>query len=297
MPGENGTVKLSFVILHYLACATTQACIRTLLSTFGGDVHIVVVDNASPDGSGAKLREMFSSIPRVHFVLLESNLGFASGNNAGYRYAVENLSADFVVVMNNDVLIEDPSFADGIASEYRAKPFAVLGPDIYSPDAGLHQSPSLLRPMSRDLVVDRMRSIQKKNRCFLYHYMSWKLKIHFHLAQEKKPANSSFDVPHEDCVLHGACYVFSPDFIKARPREAFNPSTFLYCEEEILYWECRRQNLEMRYTPSLHVKHLEDRSTVAAFASDCRRTRMKQKRLEESLKVLLEVMDSCCGEN
>ena len=282
-----------FVILHYLAPEVTRPCIDRLLSLFPTQ-EIVVVDNASPDGSGQDLYEAYDEQEKVHFVFMEHNEGFAGGNNAGYRYAVENLDPDFVIVMNNDVLIEDGKFLEGVEREYAANAFAVLGPDIYSTAEGIHQSPIRLHPLDLKEATTLRRKFALKYKFFIYKYLTWNLKLLLHLATEPKAKEQEPDKAHEGCVLHGACYIFSKDFIAARPL-AFNPATFLYCEEDILEFECRKQGLKMRYTPALKVLHLEDASTKAAFESEMKRQRMKYARLVESLDVLIGLMSVSKG--
>ena len=49
----------AFVILHYRAIDTTRSCVRSIRA-LAGDKHIVIVDNASPDGTGKQLAEEFA---------------------------------------------------------------------------------------------------------------------------------------------------------------------------------------------------------------------------------------------
>lgn len=284
-------MRYSFVILHYVAEDVTVKCVNTLLERFdSGDVDIVVVDNGSSNGSGAALESRYAGKENVHFLLLEKNLGFACGNNEGYRYAVENLNPDFVIVMNNDVMIEDGAFLEKIASEYASAPFAVLGPDIYSPNADVHQSPARLTPMSVEKARAFRRKFELKYRLFFYQYITWNLKLYLHLAKEHKACDADYTTQHTSCVLHGACYIFSKEFIQAR-QFAFNPSTFLYVEEDILAFECLRDGLVIRYNPDLRVVHLEDVSTNAAIRSACARKKMKYKYLGRSFDVLVKLME------
>lgn len=284
-------MRFSFVILHYLVPDVTRRCLNCLIENFGGrDISVVVVDNASPDGSGAKLKEEYSGEPRISFLLLDRNEGFAKGNNAGYRYAVDNFKPDFIIVMNNDVMVEDSGFVDGIAREYGRKPFAVLGPDIYSPAANWHQNPVRLKPMNLHEAKTLRAKMIAKYKFFAYNHFSWNLKLRLELAKQKSPVDPGSDTGHEGCVLHGACYIFSPDFIKARPM-AFNPDTFLYVEEDILAYECAKASLPLRYTPELKVVHLEDAATNAAEHSDYKRKKAKYGRICDSLGILIKLME------
>jgi len=285
-------MRFCFVILHYLVPDVTRRCIGTLTSSFDGrDFAIVVVDNASPDGSGKVLEREFASDRRIFFLPLSSNEGFARGNNEGYQFAVRELHADFVIVMNNDVMVEDGNFLDAIESEYARKPFAVLGPDIWAPAAQWHQNPARLRPMTLAEAKVLRAKMAAKYKFFAYNHFSWKLKLLLGLANEKTPVDNDSAHAHEDCVLHGACYIFSPDFIKARPL-AFNPDTFLYVEEDILAYECAKASLPTRYSPSLKVVHLEDAATNAAILSDYSRKKAKYGRVSRSLDVLIKLMEN-----
>lgn len=276
-------MRTCFVILHYLAEDVTAKCLDSVLALRSGDISIVVVDNASPDGSGSRLKMKYASEHRVNFVMMDANEGFARGNNAGYRFAVDNFSPDFVVVMNNDVIIDDKDFAYRIADEYVNHPFAVLGPDIVSVATGKHQNPFRAKALS----LNQVRLLQLK--------MSLKLAflpVFYAFGRYEKPCftDSEWRNASEGSVLHGACFIFSRDFIDVRPY-AFNPATFLYCEEDILNAECRRAGLVMRYSPALAVKHFEDCSTRAAGKKEYTRVRNKYVNLLHSLNVCVKILE------
>ena len=75
------------VLLNWNGWRDTDACLESLKSLAYPNFHVVVVDNASSDGSEERLRELHSGL-----TLLQSgaNLGFAGGNNVGLRYALEH---------------------------------------------------------------------------------------------------------------------------------------------------------------------------------------------------------------
>jgi GT2 family glycosyltransferase len=63
--------------------------------------HVILVDNASTDGSVDVVRNRF---PAVEVIVNEKNLGFAEGNNVGIRRALER-KADYVVLLNPDTRV------------------------------------------------------------------------------------------------------------------------------------------------------------------------------------------------
>ena len=73
-----------FVVLHYMAYDMTVECVSTLIQHFGDqNIKIVVVDNASSNGSGKMLASKYQDDCRVEVILNPQNEGFARGNNVG----------------------------------------------------------------------------------------------------------------------------------------------------------------------------------------------------------------------
>ena len=91
--------RVSIVILNWRAWETTARCIESLKPEPGAEVEVIVVDNASHDGSVAALQRRF---PELTILESETNLGFAGGCNIGIRMATKR-GADFVWLLNNDV--------------------------------------------------------------------------------------------------------------------------------------------------------------------------------------------------
>ena len=169
-----------FVVLHYCAPEMTAECIDSIRKRIiYGSYRIVIVDNASPDDSGIALQERYSGCADVHVLLNETNEGFARGNNAGYRYAVENLHPDFLIAINNDVLMLQPDFLARIESIYYERNFHVLGPDILNPD-GERRNPHRIRNFTKK---DLHRIVRNRTMILLYLRMKRLLhlenRIHF----------------------------------------------------------------------------------------------------------------------
>lgn len=272
--------RVGVVVLHYLVADMTMRCVDLLLARHADDVsRIVVVDNGSPNGSGEELAAHYAGEPRVEVVLAGENLGFARGNNLGYRMLRADDGIGYVAVINNDLLIEQEGFFGVVREIYAQTPFAVLGPDVVSGATGEHQSPSRKAHLPREELLHCREEYQGFLRTGTEPFTKPKGLVRAaasHLpagvkgalrALAGKPVQQRplWDSACEDVVLHGACYIFSRDFMDLRA-DAFNPCTFLYLEEDILHYECQRDGLVIRYDPRLTVMHLEDVATNAAYA-------------------------------
>lgn len=282
-------MKIGFVVLHYKVYEMTEECIDTLLNSFSSDdIQIVIVDNGSGNGSGEKLKEKYKKTINVDVILNPENLGFANGNNVGYRYVKEHYNPEFIVVMNNDVLIKEKQFLLKTEEIYKRTEFAVLGPDIQNPIIKNHQNPNRLTPRSYQEVEARYKSFSRRVKLPHVYYL---LSVVRHCLNPTEGVEEKRDykTEKEGVVLHGACFIFSPIFIRNR-NNCFNNRTFLYHEEDILCYECIKSGLKMIYSPELSVEHYEDVSTNASFKSEYRKMKMRNTWLRDSAKVLMEVM-------
>ena len=279
-----------FVILHYKTYSMTEQCVNTLIDTFNhSSYHIVVVDNGSGDDSGARLKNKYASNLHISVLVNEKNLGFAKGNNVGYNFVKEKYNPEFIVVMNNDVLINDCLFIEKIRNIYADQKFDVLGPDIRNPLLNNHQNP--IRLNSRSLNEVKHRYAIFCRRCLFpraYYILSF---IKARLVKEKNNDEKKYYLTdHENPLLHGACFILSQNFMHVRDY-CFNPKTFLYHEEDIFHLECLRLKLKMIYSPNVFVEHLEDVSTNASFSSEFKKFKMRNRWLRDSSKILLDILE------
>lgn len=101
MPMPNHT---AVVIVNYNAGKSLLTCMRSIFES-GEQPEIIVVDNASRDGSLERCRRAY---PKLRYIVHSHNLGFATGANIGIRYALEK-GAEVVMLVNPDATIEKKS--------------------------------------------------------------------------------------------------------------------------------------------------------------------------------------------
>ena len=98
-------MKVSIIIVNYNTLQMTDECLRSVREmTSGVDYEIILVDNASTDGS----REYFSEFPGITYIYSEENLGFGRANNLGYRY----VKGEYVFLLNSDTLLMNNAVAE-----------------------------------------------------------------------------------------------------------------------------------------------------------------------------------------
>lgn len=287
-------VTMGFSVLHYEAYDMTCQCVDALLKTFEGQsMVVVVVDNASPNGSGAKLEERYKEQPNVHVLLGNFNEGFARGNNIGYQWLRDNYSIDYITVMNNDVIVEQPDFIDVVERIHQEQGFAVLGPDIVEPGSGCHRNPYRASGYTYEEGVELQNSMRRWDRFFVprylvLRYMAFRSKGSAAAARNGKGGLAEpWQSETAGCMLQGSCYVFSREYLDVRSI-AFCPQTFLYFEEAILARDCEKLRLTMRYSPQVRVLHVGGVSTKTGLSSGYAREKAKNARHLDSVRVFVD---------
>ncbi|HSM59805.1 MAG TPA: glycosyltransferase [Longimicrobiales bacterium] len=101
---------VSIVVVTYGKLHLTRLCLESLAAhTHHPAYEVVVVDNASADGTPDYLRALAATHPRVRVILNPSNDGFAAACNQGVRAA----RGDVLVLLNNDVVLP-PGWLGGL---------------------------------------------------------------------------------------------------------------------------------------------------------------------------------------
>src|SRR2546430_254429 len=104
------------VVLNWNGRDSIRPCLRSVLHQTYAAYRVVVVDNASTDGSCDIVRDEF---PEVTLIPLPENLHFARGTNAGLREALRDPECAFIATLNNDTRV-DP--------DWLAEPVRMAGP-------------------------------------------------------------------------------------------------------------------------------------------------------------------------
>ena len=97
------------VVLNWNGRDSIRPCLRAVLHQTYAAYRVVVVDNASTDGSRDIVRDEF---PEVTLVPLPENLHFARGTNAGLREALRDPECAFIATLNNDTRVDPDWLAE-----------------------------------------------------------------------------------------------------------------------------------------------------------------------------------------
>jgi len=155
------SVDVSVVIVSWNARSFVLDCLKSLPPLKNGlTMEIIVVDNASGDGTAEAIRESF---PQVKLIESKTNLGFARGNNLG----LESATGRYVCLVNPDVVVVEDCIERMLQYMEQNKTIGMMGPMILAPDGNVQRScmrtPTLWNQFCRALGLD---SLFTKSRLF-----------------------------------------------------------------------------------------------------------------------------------
>jgi hypothetical protein len=122
--------SVAVVVLNYRGAALTVACVESALASVGAQPLVIVVDNASGDGSAARLTERFGGDERVAIVEAATNGGYTAGNNIGVALA-RAAGARYALILNNDTVLDAHCARHLVDAMERDRHVALANPRIF----------------------------------------------------------------------------------------------------------------------------------------------------------------------
>lgn len=281
--------KITFLILHYLTGDDTIKCIDSILKLYSENmINVVVVDNASHNNSIEVIKEKYANNEIVTIISSKKNIGFAKGNNLGFIYAKYTLKSDYIIMINNDTYFEDIHFIEKMHNIYIQTGYYILGPDILSEYDNSHQNPVSYSLASKKTFIKRKRRLKVY---LLMNYLGIDNVVHWvkKIFGKRKKESIDYNKRAINVQLHGSCLIFSDKYIEKY--DGLYDKTFMYMEEEILYYQMTKNKELIIYDPSIQIIHKEDSSTDMLFSKDRLKRRFKYKNVIISMNELIKMMD------
>jgi GT2 family glycosyltransferase len=260
MASSAGQIKALLVTVNYGSAASILELLGSLQHLKASSkIEIIVVDNSSADKHASRIRETIAQIPTAELVELPTNRGYFGAAKFGLDYYLAQGHAlpDWVIVCNNDVVIEDETFFEKLFVR-DSSTVGVLAPRITIASQAIEQNPFMEeRPGWWRQFTMRLYSsaypvavtwdwLSRQKRLLLSH-TRWRI---------SSPGSEGDGRPIY--AGHGAFVIFSRKFFEAGG--ILDDQLFLFCEEIAIAETCRSLGLQVVYEPILAVLHNEHQS-------------------------------------
>ncbi len=231
------TPDASVVLVSFNTRDLTRECLTSLYQTAGVELEVLVVDNASRDGSAEMIEQEF---PQARLFRTSVNLGFGGGNNLAFPHA----RGRYVVLLNTDAFLKEGALERSIAHMDAEPRIGVGGAKLVGRDGSWQPSAHLFPSPLNDLLrISGAAARFARSRFFGREDFTW------------AGPDQAVDV---DWVT-GAYAVI--------PRTAleqvgyFDERFFLYYEEVDLCRRMKQAGYVVRYWPDVEVIHLGGESS------------------------------------
>jgi GT2 family glycosyltransferase len=228
------TATISAIIVNYNAGGFLHRCVDSLLNCPLA-VEIIVVDNASSDGSLNAVR----GLPNVQIINNSTNLGFAAACNIGDRAA----SAPFLLFLNPDCFFEPGMLVRLLEAmpDKEKERVGMVGGLLVNSD-GTEQ------PGGRRAVPTPWRSFVRAFGLARFADRWPRLFFDFHLHKQPLPNH-----PIEVEAISGACMMIRRTAMQEVGE--WDEGYFLHCEDLDLCMRFRQKGLKILFVPSARISH------------------------------------------
>ena len=218
-------IRVAIALVNYNGYESTRGAIESLLPHLDANDILLVVDNASTDGSARRLAERY---PTIEVIGLSENLGYAHGCNAAMDFAVRK-GARYLVLANNDIVFAQDTIDRLVRTAEVDPKIGLVVPRIY-----YYNDPQRIwaagSTVSRVTGLTRQRGMDRDESEF--------------------PAEA---VPIDLEMCTGCCMLLRTAIVESvgRMRDEF----FLYYDETDWCWRIRAAGLRIVLDDRAHIWH------------------------------------------
>ncbi|MFQ5801451.1 MAG: glycosyltransferase family 2 protein [Candidatus Methylomirabilales bacterium] len=234
MSADVAVIIVTFESREYIA-----SCLASLRET-QGRVRVIVVDNASRDGTPQVVRERF---PHVTLVTLPRNLGFAAGVNRGIR---ECPGATFFFLLNPDSIALPEAIPRMVAFAQKHPRVGILGPRVFDDlecrtvQPSCRQFPTLMTALfNRHSLLTKLFKGNRFSRTYLY-------------------LDEDLSGPRPVGWVSGCAMLVRREVIEQLG--PLDEEFFFFCEDIDFCWRAHKADWEVMYFPEASVVHLLGKS-------------------------------------
>ena len=230
---------LSVIIVNYNVKYFLGICLKSVEKAVAGvEAEIIVIDNASVDGSLDYLKPKF---PLVKFVENKQNIGFGKANNQGLSIS----KGKYILFLNPDTIVAEDSltdclfFIDTTAKAGACGVRMIDGSGRFLPES----KRGFPAPMTAFYKLSGLAAMFPRTRLFAKYYLG-------HLPEKEK---------NEVDVLAGAFFLTSKKVLDEIG--AFDEQFFMYGEDVDLSYRIQQAGYKNFYNPSTTIIHFKGEST------------------------------------
>ncbi len=232
-------IDLSIIIVNYNVKEFLQNLLTSIQkSSLQITKEIIVVDNASDDGSVEIIQEKF---PDVKLIANKENIGFGNANNIGLKLA----SGKFILLINPDAIVQEDTFQKLIEFFERTPDAGIAGCKVLNSDGTLQLAcrRGFPGPWTSFTKVTGLSKLFPKNRLFARYNLTY------------LDENKTYEVD----AISGAFMMLRREVYEKIG--GFDPEFFMYGEDLDLCYRTQKAGFKVYYVHTTQIIHYKGEST------------------------------------
>jgi GT2 family glycosyltransferase len=219
---------ISVIVLNWNGKTVVRACLDSVLSQNYEKIEIIVVDNASEDGSAEIVENDYK---QVLLIRNHKNLGFGAGNNIGIREA----KGDYILVLNNDTELDRACIGEMKRAIDQDRRYGACASKIYFRD-----TPGIIDAAGIVVYPDGLS-----------------------IGRGQFEPGNLYEREEEVFFASGCCALYRREMLEdiKLAGEYYDEDFFAYAEDTDLGWRARLRGWRCIYTPAAVVYHAHSAAT------------------------------------
>ncbi len=237
-----GKPVLSIVIVSWNVREDLRECLRSLLKDEGsrlesGEIEIIVVDNASTDGTAEMVEHEF---PQVKLLVNPQNLGYTKANNIGIKHSC----GKYILLLNPDTIVHQGALQALIDCAESHPEAGIIGAKLLNSDGSVQRSARSFPDIGAGLFRNTFLGRLFPNNPFVRRYLL---------------ADFGYDEVREVDWVSGAAMLVRRDLIERIG--GLDERFWAYCEDVDLCWRAWQAGYKVLFCPNAVITHKVGRSS------------------------------------
>jgi len=233
---------LSIVIVSWNVREDLRECLQSLFRdeecrVKGGEIEVIVVDNASTDGTAEMVEGEF---PQVKLLANHQNLGYTKANNIGINYS----RGKYILLLNPDTIVHQGALQALIECAESHPEAGVIGAKLLNPDGSIQRSARSFPDIGAGLFRNTFLGRLFPNNPFVRRYLL---------------TDFSYDEIREVDWVSGAAMLVRRNLIERIG--GLDERFWAYCEDVDLCWRAWQAGYKVLFCPNTVITHKVGRSS------------------------------------
>jgi GT2 family glycosyltransferase len=233
--------RVSIIILNWNGKHFLKNCLDSALNQTYKNYEILLVDNASTDESAEFVKERYGREIRsggLRILCNDRNYGFAEGNNIGIKYARRDRKLKYVVLLNNDTIVDERFLEELVGVAENDEKIGIVQSNILYPvfDGEEGDKKQVSIGGKRFYISEKRQKIENSGTTGILNY---------NIYNVRRTQGVGF-------YAGGASFLFNANIVQP----PFDPDYFMYSEDVYFSWLVRMKGYDVGFAEKSYVMHL-----------------------------------------